>query len=48
MSAASFIEVDDSLVPTGKVLPVEGTKLDFTGHARTVEERVYDVRFEDF
>ncbi|XP_017461512.1 PREDICTED: aldose 1-epimerase-like, partial [Rhagoletis zephyria] len=45
MAAANFfIEVDDSLVPTGKLAPVAGTLLDFTGQARTVEERVHQVK----
>lgn len=45
MAAANFfIEVDDSLVPTGKLAPVAGTLLDFTGQARAVEERVHQVR----
>ena len=39
VNAREYTESDASLIPTGKILPVEGTALDFT-EARTIGERI--------
>ncbi|GEN57552.1 aldose 1-epimerase [Halolactibacillus alkaliphilus] len=42
LDASQFVELDDELIPTGKILPVTGTTFDFT-HGRTVRGAVDSV-----
>jgi aldose 1-epimerase len=39
VAAEQYTPVDDTLIPTGKIVPVEGTPLDFT-KAHTLGERI--------
>jgi len=43
MQADKYLEIDDALIPTGVVVPVQGTLLDFTNQPHTIGERTYQV-----
>ena len=45
--ARSYLEVDERLIPTGRRLPVEGTRYDFR-QARPLGDTVLDTCFADF
>jgi aldose 1-epimerase len=41
IDASEFLEIDDATIPTGRVLPVEGTPMDFR-EPHTIGERIFD------
>ena len=43
LEAAQFTPVDSTLIPTGEILPVKGTPLDFT-HPTAIGARIHDIK----
>jgi len=43
LNADRYTAVDETLIPTGEVLPVKGTPLDFT-KPRPINERIMSTR----